>query len=113
MTYFTTIDTTYKHSEDVISVSEYPFDKVKPMFEVIFSDANMKEKNKKLILFLQSNIVDKDWKTLFKFFNDTAVKDFHVSLIKSSLIMIENTEELNEVTESLNELFFSKLPHLR
>ncbi len=83
---------------------------VRVIYEYLFSSEDtLKEKNKYLILFLQHHIQNNDLDILNKFLSDCAIKDLHASLLKSSLIMIENVEGLNELYILTEELLNNKL----
>nr|WP_315209068.1 hypothetical protein [uncultured Flavobacterium sp.] len=86
------------------------FDNIRIIYEYLFSsEDSLKEKNKYLILFLQHHIQNDAINIVNKFLSDCAIRDLHASLLKSSLIMIQNVDELNELYISTEELLNSKL----
>lgn len=69
------------------------FDPVRVLFEYLFSsEDSLKLRNKFLFQFLAQHIETKEIDVINQFINDDAIIDLHVSLLKSTLLMIENLE---------------------
>jgi len=63
----------------------------------------LKDQNKELFLFLDSNLRAGKLDVVNNFVNNPAIKALHVSLVKSALIMTENLENIN--TDFLNTVY--------
>lgn len=79
-------------------------DEVTILFEQLFSEITMKDKNKILMLFINEHLSTNDSPILKRFLKDTAISDFSPSLLKSISIFIENVDWLNEYKPKIKNL---------
>jgi hypothetical protein len=71
------------------------------------ADYKLKERNKKLFLFLDSNLKEGKLDIVRDFVNDKAIANLDVSLLKSALIMTESREDID--TQYLNSIYQEKI----
>lgn len=80
------------------------------IFSYLFTTQDrLKEQNKKLFLFLNSNLIEGNLRVINSFVNDCAIRDLHLSLLKSALIMTESHDGIE--TQFLKEIYESKRNH--
>lgn len=109
---YLTSDTIFTSTDNInaSSISNQSLDKVRVLFEYFFTTTcSMKDQNKYLILFIQYHVQNNELEILNRLFSDNAIKDLHVSLIKSASIFTSNIDELKDVREDLNDLVRQKL----
>jgi hypothetical protein len=78
------------------------------LFDYLFTTSDsLKERNKKVFMFIDSNLRADKLTIVQDFINDPAIKDLHVSLLKSALLMTENIEGIS--AESLSVVYKKKI----
>lgn len=90
--------------------STQKMDLIRAIYEYLFTaDQTMKEKNKFLLLFLQSCIQDSDIELINRILSENALKDLHPSLIKSALIMTEHVTGTEASRQKASQIFNEKM----
>ncbi len=86
-------------------------DKLTLLFERIFStNEKIRNKNKFLLLFLNSLIQLKETDLINRYLNDDALRDFHPSLLKSTLLIIQPIDGVKqEYINNVQRILDSKI----
>lgn len=111
MRYYNTISTnatlSTSHIKEQTTTSSNS-DRIRVLFEYLFStEDSLKSRNKFLFLFLAQHIETGKTDVINQFINDDAIIDLHISLLKSTLLMVENLEGVSN--NKIKQIYSSKI----
>lgn len=107
--YTVTTDNTKIHLDEPSHWSGI-IDPVTIVYDYLFSsEDSIIEKNKYIILFVQRNIQNAEFKTIVKFLNDSSISDLDISILYSISIIIRQFNQLKEQSIKLEKLIADKV----
>jgi hypothetical protein len=89
-----------------ISISQIIDEEYENLFDYIFSSDNLREKNKKVFLFLDKYYNNKE--VIRRFLTDSALNDVDASILKSALVMVNNISGLDKEVKGLEAIYNAK-----